>query len=124
MLSFLPEMNIDLRNDLFFQSLFPKKSLDDFWLSVCKSYPMNGIKAIQIMLPFASSWFCNYGFSALTEIKSMKGKGLLEIDNETRVCLTMMEPRFDLICSQKQAYPSHLSLQNKVFKVNLFFGSG
>ena len=68
---------------------------------------MNGVKAIKIMLPFASSWFCKYGFSALIEIKSMKGEGLLQIDNETRVCLTMMKPRFDLICSQKQAHHSH-----------------
>ena len=67
---------------------------------------MSGVKAIKIMLPFASLWFYKYGFSALTEIKSMK-EGLLETDNKTRVCLTMMEPRFDLICSQKQAHPSH-----------------
>ena len=59
------------------------------------------------MLPFASSWFCKYGFFAWTEIKSMNGEGLREIDNETRVCLTMMEPRFDRICFQKQAHPSH-----------------
>ena len=68
---------------------------------------MNGVEAIKIMLPFASSWFCKNGFSASTEIKSMKGIGLLEIDNETRVCLTMMEPRFNVICSQKQAHLSH-----------------
>ena len=84
---------------------------------------MNGVKAIKIMLPFPSSWFCNYGFSALTEIKGMK-EGLLEIDNETRVCLAIMKPSFALSCSLKQAHPSHLSLQNKVFKVNLFFESG
>ena len=68
---------------------------------------MNGVKAIKIMLPFASSWYCKYGFSALTEIRNVKGKELLEIDNKTRVCLTMMEPRFDLTCSQKQADPLH-----------------
>ena len=68
---------------------------------------MKGVKAIKIMLPFASSWFCKYGFSALTEIKSVKGERLLEIDNETQVCLTIMEPRFDFICSQNQAHPLH-----------------
>ena len=63
------EQLIDLRNDLFFQALFPQKSLDEFWLSVYKSYPMIGV-----MLPFASSWICEYGFSALTEIKSKTRK--------------------------------------------------
>ena len=91
----------------FFNYCFPEKAWTiDFWLSVCKSYPMNGVKAIKIMLPFASSWFFKYGFSALTEIKSMKGEGLVEIDNETRMSLTMMESRLDLICSQKLAHSS------------------
>ena len=38
-----------------------------------------------------------YGFSVFTEIKSMKGERLLGIDDEMRVCLTMTEPRFDLV---------------------------
>jgi len=33
---------------------------------------MISVKAIKIILPFASSWLCEYGFSALTEIKSKK----------------------------------------------------
>ena len=101
------EQLIDLRNDVFFQALFPQKSLDEFWLSVYKSYPTIGTKAIKILLPFASSWLCEYRFSALTEIKSKKRERLLGIDDEMQVCLTMMEPRFDLICSQKQAHSSH-----------------
>ena len=58
----------DLRNDLFFQALFPEKSLYEFWVSVYKSYSMICAKAIKIMLPFPSLWLCGYGFSALTEI--------------------------------------------------------
>ena len=61
-----------LRNGPFFQALFPQNSLDEFWRSAYKSYSMIGVKAIKIILPFASSWVCQYGFSALTEIKSKK----------------------------------------------------
>ena len=68
---------------------------------------MIGVKAIKIMLPFASSWLCDYGVSALTEIKNKKRERLLGDDDEMRVCLTMTEPRFDLICSQKQAHLLH-----------------
>ena len=64
---------------------------------------MIGVKAIKIMLPFASLRLCEYGFSALKEIKSKK----LGIGDEMRVYLTMMEPRFDLVCSQQQAHPPH-----------------
>ena len=74
------EQLVDLQNDLFFQALFSQKSLDEFWLSVYKSYLMIGVKAIKIMLPFVSSWLWKYGFSALTEIKSKKRERLLVID--------------------------------------------
>ena len=60
------EQLIDLRNDPFFQTLFPQKNLDEFWLSASKSYSMIGAKAITIILPFASSWLCEHGFSVLT----------------------------------------------------------
>ena len=101
------EQLIDLRNDPFFQTLFPQKNLDEFWLSASKSYSMIGAKAIKIILPFASSWLCEHGFSALTEIKCCKRERLLGIDDEMRVCLSTMQPRFSRICSYKQAHPSH-----------------
>ena len=70
------EQLIDLRNDLFFQTLFPQKNLDEFWLSASKSYSMIGAKAVTIILPFASSWLCEHSFSVLTEIKSCKRERL------------------------------------------------
>ena len=73
------EQLIDLRHDLFFQASFPQKSLDEFWLSAYKSYSTIGVKAIKIILPFASSWLCEYGFSALTEIKSKKRERLFGV---------------------------------------------
>jgi len=62
----------DVRNDPFFQALFPQNSLNEFWRSAYKTYSMIGVKAIKINLPLASSWLCEYGFSPLTEIKSKK----------------------------------------------------
>ena len=62
----------DVRIDPIFQALFPQNSLEEFWPSVYKSYSMIGVNAIKIILPFASSSLCEYGFSALTEIKIKK----------------------------------------------------
>lgn len=101
------EQLIDIKNDAFLQSRFAEKSLDEFWISVNKLYPAISLKAIKLILPFASSWFCEFGFSALTEIKTKKRERLLTIDAEMRACLSTLEPRFDHICSQKQAHPSH-----------------
>jgi len=66
------EQLIDIKNDAFLQSRLAEKSLDEFWISVNKLYPAISLKAIKLILPFASSWFCEFGFSALTEIKTKK----------------------------------------------------
>ena len=101
------EQLIDLRNDIFYQSIFTHMNLNEFWLKVKKSFPLISLKAVKILLPFSSSWFCETGFSALTEIKSKKRERLLRIDDEMRVCLSFLNPRWNLICSRKQAHVSH-----------------
>ena len=101
------EQLIDLRNDVFYQSIFTHMNLNEFWLKVKKSFPLISLKAVKILLPFSSSWFCETGFSALTEIKSKKRERLLRIDDEMRVCLSSLNPRWNLICSRKQAHVSH-----------------
>ena len=101
------EQLIELRNDKFNHSIFTDMNLEEFWLSVKKSYPFISLKAVKIRLPFSSSWFCEFGFSALTEIKSNKRERLLRIDDEMRICLSTLEPRWNIICSRKQVHPSH-----------------
>ena len=95
------EQLIELQNNCFYRSSFSEENLNNLWLSVVKKYPLLSTKAIKI-LPFASSWLCEFGFSALTEIKSKKRQRLLAIDDEMRVCLTSLEPRFELICSKSK----------------------
>ena len=81
-----------LKNDAFLQSRFAEKSLDEFWISISKLYPAISLKAIKIILASASSWFCEFGFSALTKIKSKKRERLLTIDVEMRAYLSTLEP--------------------------------
>ena len=66
----------DIKNIRLLQSIFGEKSLDEFWISVNKLYAAISSKEIRVKLPFASSWFCEVGFSALTEIKSKKRETL------------------------------------------------
>ena len=49
-----PMQLIDVRKDLFFQAVFPKNGLDEFWLSAYKSYTMFCVKATKIILRSAS----------------------------------------------------------------------
>ena len=70
---------IELRNDKFHRLGFAEKSLDEFWLSLKQLFPALSLKAVKIILPFASSWFCEFGFSALTEIKSKRERGFSDL---------------------------------------------
>ena len=86
--------------------VFAEKSLDEFWLSLQQSYPALSFKAVKIILPFASSWFCEFGFSALTEIKSKKRERLLRIDEEMRLFVSN-GASFQLDLLSKAGSPSH-----------------
>jgi len=60
------------KRSVFTSTVCPQNSFDEFWRSAYKSYSMISVKTIKIILSFASSWLCENGSSALTEIKSKK----------------------------------------------------
>jgi zinc finger BED domain-containing protein 5/7/8/9 len=101
------ESLIDLRNDLVHKASFAEKELSFFWISLRNQYPELSEKAVKSLLPFGSSYLCEFGFSALTEIKSKKRERLQNMDAEMRVCLSNIEPRLTKICSKKHAQISH-----------------
>ena len=62
-------------------------SLDAFWLLVDKEYPAIAQKALRLLVQFSTSYFCAFGFSALTTIKYYKRRAqLLSVEDELRVC--------------------------------------
>lgn len=98
---------IDLRNDLVYKRIFAEKELSEFWISLHCKYPLLSNKAVEYLLPFGSSYLCEHGFSALTEMKSKKRERLRMIDEEMRVCLSKTEPRISILCAEKQSQVSH-----------------
>ncbi len=98
---------IDLRNDLVFKRIFAENEVSKFWTSLNNKFPRLSSKAVELLLPFGSSYLCEHGFSALTEMKSKKRERLRIIDEKMRVCLSKIEPRINLICSRKQSQITH-----------------
>jgi len=47
---------------------FHKKSLSAFWLNVSTEYPLLSDKAVNILLPFATTYLCETAFFALTNL--------------------------------------------------------
>lgn len=102
------EQLIDLREDSVRKTSFVQVEVSEFWISLQNQYQELSLKAIKILLPFATSYLCELGFSALTEIKSKKRERLLMVDQEMRVCLSLIEPRIEKLCCENQCHASNI----------------
>ncbi|KAM3868917.1 zinc finger BED domain-containing protein 5-like [Diretmus argenteus] len=100
------EQYIDLTSDTTARLQLTSKTMAGFWVGVEKDYPLIGQRAVGVLLPFATSYLCEAGFSAVAAIKS-KYRSKLDIENELRVAISKQAPRFEKICKEKQAHPSH-----------------
>ena len=100
------EQFIDVTSDIGLKQQFRAKSLPAFWVGVEKDYPLLGGKAVSILLPFATSYLCEVGFSAVASIKN-KYRSRLDIESELRVAISKLSPRFQKLCADRQAHPSH-----------------
>uniref|UniRef100_A0A023G4H0 Putative hat aebuster1 orf1-h 1e-40-j 4 n=1 Tax=Amblyomma triste TaxID=251400 RepID=A0A023G4H0_AMBTT len=63
-------------------------------------------RAVDILLPFATTYACEQAFSALAYLKN-KHRSRLDPAADMRLALSATEPRFDLLLKGKQYHPSH-----------------
>lgn len=97
---------IDMTSDSTLRLRFTSQTLSEFWLSVERQYPLLGQRAMGILLPFATSYLCETGFSAVAALKT-KYRSQLNIEQELRVAVSCFKPRFEKLCSAKRAHCSH-----------------
>ena len=81
-------------------------SLIELWNGMKSEYPELYDKALHIVFPFATSYLCESGFSALTAIKT-KHRAKLYVEDDLRLCLSRLSPRYDKLCDETQAQRSH-----------------
>lgn len=97
---------IDLQNDSSARNLFNEKLLTQFWCAMYKSYPNVTMLAFRVLIPFASTYLCESGFSTLLHIKT-KARNRLNVEDDMRLALTNTQPRILKLVTQMQAQPSH-----------------
>lgn len=102
----LIEQLLDLSSNIALKVLFPTLSLPHFWCKMLEPYPEVAQYAIKLLLPFASTWSCETGFSALTAMK-YKTRNRLNVENDLRLALSNISPRIDTLCGNLQSQPSH-----------------
>ncbi|VVC29319.1 Ribonuclease H-like domain [Cinara cedri] len=75
------------------QELYSYLNGKGFWNSIKVKYPEVSNKALGILIPFATSYLCEAGFSAVAELKS-KYRSRLNMEKEMRVAVTTSVPNF------------------------------
>ena len=85
---------IDMSSNSTLTLRFTSQTLSEFWLGVEREYPLNGHKAVNILLPFATSYLCEMGFSTVAALKT-KYRSQLNIEQELRATISNLKPRFE-----------------------------
>lgn len=100
------ESLIELSCDETLKAAFRKQTLLDFWIKQHNEYPVLSDKAIRILLPFATTYLCEKGFSSLVVIKT-KYRSKVDAEPNLRLKLTSIDPDITGLCLQRHAHPSH-----------------
>ena len=71
-----------------------------------QTYPNVSLTALRILVPFASTYLCEAGFSALVDIKT-KNRNRLNVEDDIRLALTNVKPQISVLAERLQHQPSH-----------------
>ena len=78
----------------------------DFWIEACTEYSAISKAALRYLIPFATSYMCKAGFSAVAVIKT-KYRSRLDVEREICVAVLNVALRFEALCQRKRANVSH-----------------
>ena len=97
---------LDLRNDSAGREIFKEKSLSEFWCTMFRTYPILSMAAPRIIVPFASTYLCESGFSTLVHIKS-KARNQLNVEDDMRLAISKTQPCIAMLAAEMQQQISH-----------------
>ncbi|MBN3305968.1 ZBED5 protein, partial [Amia calva] len=92
------EQLIDLSSDGELQMEFKTQTMP--------IYPDLAKLALKVLMPFATTYLCKAGFSALTTVKT-KYRQKLDAEKDLRLKLSSIKPNIAEHCAEMQAHPSH-----------------
>ncbi len=101
----MQEQLIELKSDSRLKELFSSCPLSSFWAALMQEYPELCDVALKILLPFASTYLCEAGFSKMTALKT-KYRNRAQIEDDLRLCYQTWANNWGS-CKAKQAQVSH-----------------
>ena len=102
----IQDQYFDLTNDSSARILYHEKSLSQFWCEMYDSYPLVSKLAFQVLLPFATTYLCESGFSALLHTKT-KERNRMNVEDDMRLGLSSTQPRISRLAADVQGQQSH-----------------
>ena len=103
----LQEEILDLKASGAAEMMFTASNLTEFWLSQIEAFRNLSRIALNLLLPFSTTYLCEQGFSTLMHMKTKERNRLKSVDNQMRVCLSGIVPRFELLVENHQMQESH-----------------
>jgi len=91
---------IDLRSKEMARHDLQTKNLIEFWCSLTKAYLRAVSRTMTFLIPFATTYLCEFGFSTMVTIKT-KARNRLNIKDDMRVALSNTVPDFKAILQSK-----------------------
>jgi hypothetical protein len=82
---------IDLQSKALLKQGFSNQNLDEFWCSQVTAYAVMAKKALSVLIPFATTYLCESGFSTLVSVKT-KAINRLDARHDMRLVLSKTVP--------------------------------
>ena len=101
----MQEEFLDLKNDLAAKDVYQRSTMEKFWASMIITYPNLSTHAVRFLLPFASTYMCESGFSCLLQIKS-KQRNRLAVESDIRCALSSTIPNIEKLVGEKRIQKS------------------
>ena len=101
------ESFLEMTSDTSMESWLKTISLNDFYCRVRDEYPQLATEALNVLLPFPTTYLCETGFSAYTATKT-KYRNRLDAEPDMRIQLSSIKPDItQLMRNKKQFHASH-----------------
>ena len=76
--------------------------MTEFWIGTRTEFPTIADMALNVLLPFNTTYLCEVTFSALTHIKSEYRSVIKNAEEVLNPAVSNITPRFDLLCSKNR----------------------
>ena len=97
----LHEQHLELQSSQAAKTKFSSSSLIEFWCSMLQEYPELAKRALEPLIPFLTTYFCEAAMYALVNIKTTF-RNRLKVANDMRIALSNINPRIDELVSKRQ----------------------